>query len=104
MEVSYKQKSGQYQLALAHTLYPPLPTHTHTCWDTQISSSPKIDGLLQTLVHVSSSGLGQGPLLVQHKQDFYRHVYEQDVQVSLAEVNPTGAGRGGLGGGGSAKD
>lgn len=42
--------------------------------------SPKIVGHLWVLAHVSSWGLGQSRLLVQYKQDFYRHVYEQVVE------------------------
>lgn len=45
-----------------------------------------------------SGGLGQGALLVQHKQDFYRHVYERGIEVSLVEVNQTGVRRGREGG------
>lgn len=51
-------------------------------------------------IHVSSWGLRQSRLLVQYKQDFYRHVYEQVVVVprfrtGWAELVCLELGRGG---------
>lgn len=64
-----------YAQALCNT-YP----HRHLLWHSDCCG-PKIVGQLWALAHVSPWGLGQSCLLVQYKQDFYRHVYEQLVVV-----------------------